>query len=318
MKTVLVTGGAGFIGSNLIAALLNKKKYRIACIDNFDSFYDPRLKQKNIASFKGNKNFVLYKKDIRDQKSLQSVFKKEKPDYVIHLAGQGNARLAVENPRFYQAVNVDGTLNLLELSKDYKVKNFLFASSSSVYGNQGKVPFSEDDRTDLQISPYGATKKAAELLAHTYHHNFGLNVICLRFFNAYGEGLRPDLVMYKWIDNILRNKEIELSGAGTRQRDYTYVGDIVEGVIKAMGKPLGYEIINLGNSKPVSLKTLLATMEKMIGKKALVKTRPSHKASVELTFADISKAKRLLKWQPKVNLEEGITRLVSWFRKNRL
>lgn len=318
METIIVTGGAGFIGSNLVARLLKEKKYRVICIDNFDDFYDPKLKLANIESFKKNKQFVLYKKDIRDYDSLVKIFNKERPVYVIHLAGQGNARLAVENPRFYQAVNVDGTLNLLELAKDYKVKNFIFASSSSVYGNLKKVPFSENDPTDLPISPYAVTKKAAELLAYSYHHNFGLNVTCLRFFNAYGERLRPDLVMYKWIKNILTGKEIELSGTGKRERDYTYVGDIVDGIMRAMIKPLGYAIINLGNSKPVSLTKLLSVIETVIDKKAIIKIRPSHGASVERTFADIKKAKKLLGWEPKVDLEDGLARLVQWYKKNRM
>ncbi|MFA6585111.1 MAG: GDP-mannose 4,6-dehydratase, partial [Candidatus Paceibacterota bacterium] len=245
-------------------------------------------------------------------------FEAEKPSYVVHLAAKADTRNAVQTPRLYISVNIDGTLNILELCKEYNVENLVIASSSSVYGNSSEVPFTEDQPADRPISPYGATKRAVEHLAHTYHHNFNMNVTCLRFFNAVGENNRPGMVPYIWTEKLLRGEEIEISGDGSRKRDYTYVGDIVRGTILAMEKPLGFEVINLGNNTPVSLSELLAIFEKVLGTKAKVKSRPSHEASVEVTYADITKAKKLLDWEPKTSLEEGITRLVAWFRANRL
>lgn len=319
MNTILVTGGAGFIGSNLIARLLaSGKKTRVICFDNLNDFYDPKFKLENIKYFRKNNNFKFIKGDVRDLDSLKRVFKKEKPAIVVHLAAKANTRFAVDDPHEYQSVNVTGTINMLELAKDFGVGNFILASSSSIYGNKNRIPFSENDRTDYPLSPYGVTKKTCELLAHTYYHNFGLNATCLRFFTVYGENNRPDMVMYKWAHNILTGKPIEISGKGERRRDYTYVGDIVNAIVKTLNKPLGYEIINLGNSNPVSLKELLAIFEKVSGKKAAVKSRPSHNASAEITYADISKAKKILGWQPKTDIEQGVARLVRWFRDKRL
>ncbi len=319
MKTIVVTGGAGAIGSNLIAKLLShKNKYRVICVDNLNDFYDLKFKLFNIRLFRKNQNFVFRKVDIRDLVAMKRVFKKEKPEYIIHLAAKANTRLAVDEAHDYRSNNIDGTINMLELAREYRIKNFVFASSSSVYGNKNKIPFNEDDHTDYPLSPYGVTKKTGELLAYTYHHNFGLNITCLRFFTVYGENNRPDMVMYQWADNILNDRPIKISSNGQRKRDYTYVGDIVDGIIRALNKPLGYEVINLGNSSPVSLKELLAIFEKVSDKKATVVSRPSHNASVENTYADISKAKKILNWQPKINIEQGVTRLVKWFRDERL
>lgn len=317
MKTILVTGAAGFIGSNLTRTLL-EKWYRVVGIDNFDDTYDTRFKEASIAPFLTNSNFVLNRTDIRDLPALTAVFEAEKPSYVVHLAAKADTRKAVDTPRIYTSVNIDGTLNILELCRQYPVINLVVASSSSVYGNSSHVPFTEDQPADRPISPYGATKRAVELLAHTYHHNFDMNITCLRYFNAVGENNRPNMVPYIWADNILRGEEIEISGDGSRRRDYTYIGDIVRGTILAMEKPLGFEVINLGNNTPASLSELLAIFEKVIGTKAKVKNRPSHSASVEVTYANVDKAKKLLNWEPEVSLEEGITRLVAWFRANRL
>lgn len=318
MKTILVTGGAGFIGSNFLSRLLfSGNKYRLVCVDNLDELYSysAKLKRANIAPFAKNRNFIFYKTDIRDIGALKRIFKKERPDLIVHLAAKVNPRLAVSDPQEYNSVNIGGTQNILELAREYSVKNVVLASSSSVYGNKNKVPLSEEDRTDYPLSPYGATKKATELLAYTYHHNHGLNVTCLRFFTAYGENNRPDLVTFKWVKNILENRPIEMSGRGKRERDYTYVGDIVSGIIKAMNKPLGYEVINLGNSSPLSLQELLALIEGATKKKAIIKFRPSHGASVEKTFANISRAKKILGWEPKTSTEKGIAKLVSWYKK---
>lgn len=317
MKTVLVTGAAGFIGSNLARALLDAG-YRVVAVDNFDDTYDPEFKEENIAPLVGNENFSLYRVDIRDQEALTNVFAETKPDYVVHLAAKADTRNAVDTPRLYVSVNIDGTLNVLELCREYSVKNLIVASSSSVYGNSPNVPWKEDENADRPISPYGATKRSIEHLAHTYHHNFGLNITCLRFFNAYGENNRPNMVPYVWGLKLLRGEEIEISGDGSRRRDYTYVSDIVRGVVLAVEKPLGFEVINLGNNAPVSLSELVTEFEKVVGTKAKVKSRPSHKASVEMTCADITKAKQLLGWEPEVPLSEGLPRLVEWLRANRL
>lgn len=318
MQTVLVTGGAGFIGSNLIESLLKRRTVgRVVCVDNLDTFYDPAFKKDNIKPFLRNEKFKFYKTDIRNRSALTKIFENEKPTFVVHLAAKANTRLSVNEPDEYQAVNIMGTLNLLELSKRHKIKNFIFISSSSVYGNSAVAPFTESGFTDQPLAPYGASKKAGEILAYTYFHNFKLPVTCLRLFNAYGERQRPDLVIYKWVENILKGEPIEMSGTGKRERDFTYVGDIVNAIELAMKHSKGYEILNIGNSKPVSLVTLLALTEKALGKKAIIKKRPSHPASVESTSADIRKAKKVLGWEPEVSLEDGIMRFVKWLRDNR-
>lgn len=317
MKTVLVTGGAGFIGSNLVGELL-ARGYRVVCADNFDDTYELSYKEGNIESFLNNKNFVLERVDIRDREAMREIFEKEKPVYVVHLAAKADTRGAVKIPHVYTSVNIEGTLNMFELAREYGVENFVMASSSSVYGNTPRLPWKETEVADRPLSPYGATKRATELLAHTYHHNFGMNITCLRYFNAYGECNRPGMVPYLWTKALLNDDEIELSGNGVRKRDYTYVGDVVRGTILAMEKPLGFEVLNIGNSSPVSLRELLSVFEKVLGVTARVRSRPSHSASVEDTYADVSKAKELLGWEPSVSIEEGIQKLIAWFRTNRL
>ncbi|KND48436.1 MAG: dTDP-glucose 4,6-dehydratase [Parcubacteria bacterium C7867-005] len=318
MKTVLVTGGAGFIGSVVSRELLSKD-YRVVCVDNFtDDLYDPALKEDNVKRLSGNTNFILYRTDICNFGELGDVFKKENPQFVVHLAARANTRKAVEEPRSYIDVNIGGTLNILELSKEHGVANIVIASSSSVYGNSTNMPLNENDPADRALSPYGMSKRADEILAFTYHHNFKMNITCLRYFNAYGENNRPDLVPYIWGNLILDGGEIEVSGDGSRSRDYTYVGDIADGTIKAMEKPLGFEVINLGNHRPVSLKELVTVFEVVTGLQAKVKSRPSNKASVETTYADITKAKKLLDWEPTTPIEEGIEKLITWLRDNRL
>jgi len=317
METVLVTGAAGFIGSNLTKTLLDEG-YRVVGVDNFDDTYDPRFKEEQIAPFLTDSNFILERADIRDLSALKDIFETEKPSYVIHLAAKADTRDAVQNPRLYISVNIDGTLNILELCKEYAVANLIIASSSSVYGNSSRIPWKEDEAADRQISPYGATKRSTELLAHTYHHNFGMSIICLRYFNVYGENNRPGMVPYLWTEKLLHGEEIEISGDGSRKRDYTYVGDTVRATIGAMKSSLGFEIINVGNNHPLSLLELLEAFERIIGTKVTVRTRPSHPASVESTYANIEKAKKLLGWEPEVSIDEGLTRLVTWFRANRL
>lgn len=318
MKVIVVTGAAGFIGSNLAEALLKSGGYRrVVGIDNFDPLYPVRFKKENVAALRAHKRFAFYKADIRNAAAMQRIFAKEKPEAVVHLAAKADTRGAVIAPREYLATNIDGTLNLLECARQYGVKKFIFASSSSVYGNNNKAPFTEDANTDTPLSPYGASKKAGELLAYTYHHNFGLPVVCIRIFNAYGPRMRPGLVLYRWVEDILRGKTVELSGRGTRKRDYTYIDDLVRAFMLALKKNIGYEIINIGNSRPVTLNRLLAAIERATGTKAQVRSRPSHHASVELTHASTAKAKRVLGWKPRVGITEGVTNFVSWFRRER-
>jgi UDP-glucuronate 4-epimerase len=317
MKTVLVTGGAGFIGSNLCRSLL-ERGYRVVCVDNFDDTYDPALKEQHVEGIVPDPNFSLERADVRDMDSMRTIAESEKPAYIVHLAAKADTRNAVEVPHIYTSINIDGTINIFELAKEYGVENLVFASSSSVYGNTEEMPWREDQTADRPLSPYGATKRADELMGYSYHHNFGLNITALRYFNAYGENNRPNMVPYIWGMKMLKGEEIEISGDGSRRRDYTYIGDIVEGTIRAMEKPLGFEVFNLGNSEPVSLKELLSVFEKVTGIKANVKSRPSSKASVEATYADVSKAKEILGWEPTTTIEEGITKLVTWLRNNRL
>ncbi|HEV7449305.1 MAG TPA: NAD-dependent epimerase/dehydratase family protein [Candidatus Paceibacterota bacterium] len=318
METVLVTGAAGFIGSNLVPALL-KEGYRVVGVDNFDDTYDPAFKEEHVSAFLNDPNFTLVRADLRDKAAIAELFAKEAPTRVVHLAAKADTRAAVNDPYPYVDNNIVATVNLLEVIKATpSVLNTVLASSSSVYGNDPQVPWSEDAAADRPLSQYGVTKRATELLAHAYHHNFGLPITCLRYFNAYGEHNRPNMVPYKWAVALLRGEEIELSGGGTRERDYTYVGDTVDATIKALKKPLGFEIINVGNNRPLSLNELLALFEKIIGVKAVVKTRESNKASVERTYADTSKAKALLGWEPTTPAKEGFGRLVAWVRANRL
>jgi len=317
MKTVLITGGAGFIASNLTKELLFLG-YRVVSVDNFDSTYDPSFKEEHISPFLGNKNFSLFRVDIRDPEALKKVFISHKPSYVVHLAAKADTRDAVKVPFTYVENNINGTLNILELCREYPVLNLVVASSSSVYGNTKTIPWREEEVADRTLSPYGATKRSIELFSHTYHHNFKMNITCLRYFNAYGENNRPNMVPYIWAQKLLRGEEIEISGDGSRKRDYTYVGDVVRATILAMEKPLGFQIINVGNNSPVSLKELLTVFENVFGIKAKVKTRPSHHASVEVTCADIGKAEKYLGWKPIVPIEVGIKKLVDWVYSNRL
>jgi UDP-glucuronate 4-epimerase len=314
MKKVLLTGGAGFIGS-VVAKELLVKGYEVICIDNFtDDLYDPVLKEGNVAELFQNESFSLHRVDVADLANLQKIFESEKPECIIHLAARANTRKAVADPYPYMDTNIVGTLNILEMAKSFGIKNTVIASSSSVYGNSTRTPFEENDTADRPLSPYGMSKRACELLAYTYHHNFNLNVTCLRYFNAYGENNRPDLVPYVWGRAILNDEEIVISGDGKRSRDYTYVGDIASGTIVAMEQPLGFEIINLGNSRPVSLNELLKVFELVVGKKVSVKSRPSIKSSVENTCANIDKAKNLLGWEPTTHIEDGIAKLVTWLK----
>lgn len=318
MKNVLVTGGAGFIGSATIAHILENTEASVVCVDNFDDTYERSYKEDNIAAFKENKNFTLYEVDIVDKTSLEKVFVETKPTHVLHLAAKADTRKAVLEPYKYVDTNITGTLNVLEASVKSGVKQVVAASSSSVYGNNPNVPWKESDQNLHPISPYGVTKLSTEHLAYTYFKNHGLPITMLRYFNAYGECNRPGMVPYLWSKAILTDKKIEISGDGSRRRDYTYIGDIALGSLKALQTPLGFEVLNLGHGSPLSLNELLNLFETVTGDKFEIHPRPSHPASVEETYADTTKAKELLGWEPKVSHEEGIKRLVDWYKTHRL
>ncbi|MBW2999045.1 SDR family NAD(P)-dependent oxidoreductase [Candidatus Woesearchaeota archaeon] len=315
METILVTGGAGFIGSHVCEKLL-EKNYKVICIDNFNDFYSPKVKEENLKECLKDNNFVLYREDITNFEGLKKIFQENKIDKIIHLAARAGVRFSITDPVLYEKVNIKGTINLLELAKDFKIKNFIFGSSSSIYGVNKKVPFSEDDKVENQISPYGASKRAGEMYCRVYHKLFGLKITCLRFFTVYGPRGRPDMAPYKFTKLISEGKEIKMYGDGSSKRDYTYVTDIVEGVISASEKDFDFEIINLGDSNPVELRYFISLFEKSLGKKAKIKQLPMQPGDVTVTFADISKAEKLLNYRPKVKIEEGIKLLVEWFKEN--
>ncbi|PIU67676.1 MAG: epimerase [Armatimonadetes bacterium CG07_land_8_20_14_0_80_40_9] len=312
--SILVTGGAGFIGSSLIDKLI-KKDEKVICLDNFNDYYSPEIKKENISSYLDKKNFKLVVGDILDKELLKRVFKKEEVKIVVHLAARAGVRPSLLNPHLYEEVNVGGTLNLLELSRD-NIENFVFASSSSVYGVNSKIPFSEDDPIEKPVSPYAATKRAAELLCYTYHHLYNIPLVCLRFFTAYGPRQRPDMAIHKFTKLIDEGKKITMFGSGSSRRDYTYISDIIEGVISSLHKEFSFEVINLGNSRTVELRHLISLIEKGLRKKAKVKQLPDQLGDVPITYAKIDKAKRLLGYKPKVKIEEGIEKFIFWYKKS--
>lgn len=313
METILVTGGAGFIGSHTCDKLLSQG-YKVICVDNLNTYYDPKVKKRNISHNLKNKNFKFFKVDIAHYNNLAKIFAKNKIDKVVHIAARAGVRPSIENPHIYESVNIKGTLNLLDLSTKFHIENFVFASSSSVYGVNHKVPFSETDVVDDQVSPYAVTKRSGELFCHTYHKLYGLNVTALRFFTVYGPRGRPDMAPYKFSARIDKGLTIQMYGDGSSARDYTYIGDIVEGVVAAVKKPLGYEIINLGNSTPIKLKKFIATIEKVVGKKAIIEQQEIPLGDVPVTYANINKAKKLLGYNPKVSLEDGMKKFFEWYK----
>ncbi|MBN2421709.1 SDR family NAD(P)-dependent oxidoreductase [Candidatus Woesearchaeota archaeon] len=316
MEKILVTGAAGFIGSHVCEKLL-EKNYFVLAVDNFNDYYNPKIKEKNIRAFLNNGNFKLFRADILDYDNLKKIFKKNSPDKIIHLAARAGVRASLENPRLYFEVNVNGTLNLLELANEFKIRNFIFGSSSSVYGKNKKIPFSEEDRTDSQVSPYASSKKAGELLCRTYSSLYNLNITCLRFFTVYGPRGRPDMAPYKFVDLIDNNKPVERFGDGSSKRDYTYIADIVNGILSAMEKENKFEIINLGNSNPIKLTEFISVIEKILNKKAKIIQKPMPMGDVPLTYADVSKAKKILNYKPEIKIEEGMKRFVEWYLTNK-
>jgi len=314
MRNVLVTGGAGFIGSHLVARLLGEGGWRVVVVDDFNDFYEPALKRRNVAPYEGRDDFRLHEADIRDRAAVEEVFEATRFDVIVHLAARAGVRPSLAEPVLYTETNINGTVNLLEAARARGVRQFVFGSSSSVYGENEKVPFAEDDPVFKPISPYAATKAAGELLCHTYSHLFGLRCVCLRFFTVYGARQRPDLAIHKFARLISAGKPIPVFGDGTTRRDYTYVDDIISGVRAAMDyEASDYEVFNLGESRTVSLSELIALLERELGSKAVVDRQPAQPGDVPQTFADISKARRLLGYDPRTPIEEGIRRFVEWF-----
>lgn len=322
MRTILVTGGAGFIGSHLSERLL-KEGNKVLVIDNFNNYYNPEIKRNNLEEVKKTciengislENFKVFEGDIRDKGFLKEVFS-NKIDSIMHLAAMAGVRPSIQDPSLYYDVNITGTVNLLEICRENGIKQFVFASSSSVYGNNEKVPFSESDRVDNPISPYAATKKSGELLCHTYHHLFDMNIACLRFFTVYGPRQRPDLAINKFTSLILEGKEIPFYGDGSTSRDYTYVDDIVSGIVSSINyvntDKKVFEILNIGGDKTVSLIEMVETIEEVLGKKAKLNRLPMQPGDVNRTCADISHSKEVIDYNPKTIFKEGIKKFIEW------
>jgi len=319
-QRVLLTGGAGFIGSHLAEALLRRGS-QLVVVDNLDSFYPSTWKEANLEEIRRAGTYEFQAVDICEMEQLGQVVARTRPEVIIHLAARAGVRPSIEQPCLYERVNVAGTLNLLELCRQFGVNKFIFGSSSSVYGATSRAPFSEDQAELRPISPYAATKLAGEMFGYTYAHLFGLPVICLRFFTVYGPRQRPDLAIRKFTALIEAGKPVPIFGDGSTARDYTYVEDIVAGVLAALDYELQpssggvpFDIFNLGNSHPIKLMELVELLESITGRQAIRDWRPPEPGDVPLTWADISKARRLLGYQPSTSLEEGLTSFVNWYR----
>jgi len=311
----LITGGAGFIGSHLCERLLSEG-HNITCLDNFNDYYDPKIKEKNIKISQNFDDYQLVRGDILDEDLLAEIFRKQIFDGIVHLAARAGVRPSVVQPKLYQEVNIRGTINLLEKAREHQIKRFILASSSSVYGNNKKVPFSENDPVDNPISPYAATKKSCELMAFTYAALYGISISCLRFFTVYGPRQRPDMAIHKFTRLIADGKEIPVFGDGKVKRDFTYYSDIVNGVVNSLDQCEGYHIYNLGESRVIELLDLIKLIEKNLGKQAKIAWQPAQPGDVDITYADITKAKTELNYQPQVKVEEGIKQFVKWFEEN--
>jgi UDP-glucuronate 4-epimerase len=320
MRSVLLTGGAGFIGSHLAEALL-RHRVSLTIVDSFHDFYSPAWKRENLEELRCAGEFRLFEADIRNLEEMRDIFRQAQPEIVVHLAARAGVRPSIEQPREYADVNITGTVNLLELSREFRPAKFVFGSSSSVYGATSRAPFSEDQIELRPISPYAATKLAGEMLAYTYSHLHNLPVVCLRFFTVYGPLQRPDLAIHKFTALIESGKPVPIFGDGTTGRDYTHISDIVAGILAAMEyepKPAQgrapFEVINLGNSHPVKLNELVNLLERITGKKAIREFKSAQPGDVPLTWADVSKAGRLLGYRPVIELEKGLEAFVAWYR----
>ena len=313
---VLLTGAAGFIASHLSERLLDKNA-SVVGLDNFDDFYDPAIKEGNLSRARDHDAYTLVRGDIRDREVLAGL--PDGIDTIVHIAARAGVRPSIAQPTLYYDVNVTGTLNLMELARERGISRFVFASSSSVYGNNEKVPFSEDDPVDNPISPYAATKKAGELLAHAYTHLYGIACLCLRFFTVYGPRQRPDLAIHKFTQLMAAGEELPMFGDGTSQRDYTYIDDILQGVEGALawvGENEGvHDIVNLGESRTIGLREMIQVLGEEMGIEPRIRSYPEQPGDVVRTYADVSKARRVLGYQPGWEFRDGIRAFVSWYRE---
>ncbi|HEX8139407.1 MAG TPA: GDP-mannose 4,6-dehydratase [Pyrinomonadaceae bacterium] len=316
MQNILVTGGAGFIGSHLVDALLREGRWRVTVVDDFNDFYAPERKRENVRAHLLSDSYRLVEADIRSRAALERVFAETQFDCIVHLAARAGVRPSLMEPLLYAETNITGTLNLLELARAYGVRQFVFGSSSSVYGINARVPFSEEDPIRQPVSPYAATKAAGELLCHTYAHLYAVRCVCLRFFTVYGARQRPDLAIHKFARLISRGEPIPVFGDGTTRRDYTFVEDIIAGLRASIDYTASpYEIFNLGESRTVELRELIALLEQELGQQARIDRQPQQPGDVPQTYADIQKARRLLGYHPQTQIEDGIRRFVQWFRQ---
>lgn len=314
---ILVTGGAGFIGSHVVDHLL-ALDHEVIVLDDFNDYYNPAFKRRNITSSLKNPRFRLVEGDVIHRAQVKALFFEAKPEMVIHLAARAGVRASLKDPFLYQRVNVEGTLNILESARELGIKKITFGSTSSVYGLNSKVPFSEDDPILNTVSPYAATKLAAEALCRAYSHLYGMDIAVLRFFTVYGPRGRPDMAVYQFTEKISAGRPIAVFGDGSSCRDYTYIDDIVQGVIATVERKFGFEIFNLGEAETTSLRKIVDLIEKALGKTAKIKHLPDQPGDVPRTFADIRKAQRLLEYDPKVKIKEGIEKFVRWFQEGRV
>ncbi len=309
-KIYLVTGAAGFIG-NRVSDLLLDAGHTVVGIDNLNNYYDPKLKNYRLHLLKKHKDFIFRQLDIEDAGNLKSLFSEFKFDAILNLAARAGVGASMTDPEVYVSTNTMGTLHLLNCARDFKVSKFILASTSSLYAGL-PLPFTEDLPVNTPISPYAASKKGAEAMCYSYHYLYGIDVSVVRYFTVFGPAGRPDMSMYIFADAILNEKEFTIFGTGEQSRDFTFVDDVAKGTIAAL-KPLGFEVINIGGGRnPVSLKTIISKMESLIGKKAIIKYQPSIKADMDQTWADISKAEKLLGWKPQISLDQGLKLLVEW------
>jgi len=314
-KTVLVTGGAGFIGSHLVEALLNENR-QVICLDNFNDFYDPAIKENNIRCFFQAPHFHLYRQDICNKEALFDIMQRHQPECIVHLAAYAGVRPSIQSPEKYEHHNCYGTLMILEAARRFGVKSLILASSSSVYGNNKKVPFSEEDNVDYPISPYAATKKSCELMSHTYHHLYGIPSTNLRFFTVYGPRQRPEMAIHKFTRLIDRGESVPMYGDGTSERDYTYIADVVPAIMKAMEKNYPFEVFNIGGNQTISLRYMIYKIGEYLGKEPQIRQYPAQPGDVRRTMADISKTVRMLDYpRQRTSFDAGLKLFIEWYKE---
>lgn len=314
---VLVTGAAGFIGSHVCEGFLNKGSHVVA-LDNFNDYYDPNRKVKNAETFRNHPACSFYETDIRNSESIETIIQRHKPTAIVHLAAYGGVRYSIGRATLYNDVNITGSIVLLEAARTHNISQFVFASTSSVYGNTTCLPFIEDDTCNLPLAPYPASKRAIELMGYSYYNLHKMNFTALRFFSVYGPKGRPDMMPFTIMDRIFKGEKITLFDGGDMKRDWTYVDDIVQGVIAATEKPLGYEIINLGRGEPVLMSDFVTTIESLVGKTAILETPPAPPSEPKVTFANIDKARNLLNYNPHTNVDDGLSKMWKWYQDSNI